>query len=279
MNVIGRPRAAKSGNSDVNIRLPSHAMRYLTREAVTPADMARVLELRHRAFRPGREGPESDADRFDAQSRHLLVEDAATGRLAGCCRFRVLAGPDEIPGTYSATFYDLSRLSGFRAPMLELGRFVAGTGEAGADQLGALRAAWAALTAIVDASGVRLVFGCSSFPGTDPGAYTEAFGLLAARHLAPENWAPGPAAGTILAYAAALAGRPVDRTAALAQMPPLLRSYTAMGGWVSDHAVIDRDLGTIHVFTGLEVDRVPPGRARALRALASSLTGTASAKD
>jgi putative hemolysin len=51
-------------------------------------------------------------------------------------------------------------------------------------------------------------------------------------------------------------------------MPPLLRSYLAMGGWVSDHAVVDRDLGTLHVFTALEIAALPPARARRLRALA-----------
>jgi putative hemolysin len=49
-------------------------------------------------------------------------------------------------------------------------------------------------------------------------------------------------------------------------MPPLLRSYLAMGGWVSDHAVVDTDLGTLHVFTGLEIRRVPQARALTLRA-------------
>jgi hypothetical protein len=33
---------------------------------------------------------------------------------------------------------------------------------------------------------------------------------------------------------------------------------------VSDHAVVDRHLNTLHAFTGLEVRR-PPGRARLLR--------------
>jgi phytoene dehydrogenase-like protein len=53
---------------------------------------------------------------------------------------------------------------------------------------------------------------------------------------------------------------------ALRQMPPLLRSYLAMGGWVSDHAVVDRDLGTLHVCTGVEIAAIPPSRARLLRA-------------
>jgi len=52
------------------------------------------------------------------------------------------------------------------------------------------------------------------------------------------------------------------------QIPPLLRSYLAMGGWVSDHAVIDRQMNTLHVFTGLEIAAIPPNRARLLRTLA-----------
>ena len=51
-------------------------------------------------------------------------------------------------------------------------------------------------------------------------------------------------------------------------MPPLLRSYLTMGGWVSDHAVVDRDLNTLHVFTGLEIASIPAARAKALRASA-----------
>ena len=38
-----------------------------------------------------------------------------------------------------------------------------------------------------------------------------------------------------------------------------------MGGWVSDHAVVDREMNTLHVFTGLEIGRIPPERVRVLR--------------
>jgi putative hemolysin len=60
-----------------------------------------------------------------------------------------------------------------------------------------------------------------------------------------------------------------DRKTALLGVPPLLRTYLGMGGWVSDHAVIDRALDTLHVFTGVEIARIPPARARALRAIAN----------
>jgi putative hemolysin len=59
-----------------------------------------------------------------------------------------------------------------------------------------------------------------------------------------------------------------DLKAAMRHMPPLLRTYLMMGGWVSDHAVIDRQMGTLHVFTGVEIRAIPAARARMLRALA-----------
>ena len=51
-------------------------------------------------------------------------------------------------------------------------------------------------------------------------------------------------------------------------MPPLLRTYLSMGGWVSDHAVVDRQMNTLHVFTGVEISAIPPARKRLLRAVA-----------
>ena len=48
-----------------------------------------------------------------------------------------------------------------------------------------------------------------------------------------------------------------------------LRTYLSMGGWVSDHAVIDASLNTLLVFTALEINAIPPARARLLRNLAA----------
>ena len=52
------------------------------------------------------------------------------------------------------------------------------------------------------------------------------------------------------------------------KMPPLLKTYLMMGGWVSDHAVVDPDLNTMHVFTGVEIKSIPPARKKLLRAVA-----------
>ena len=71
----------------------------------------------------------------------------------------------------------------------------------------------------------------------------------------------------IFRYAARLRRTP-DAKTAMRKMPPLLRTYLVMGGWVSDHAVVDRQMNTLHVFTGLEIGAIPPARKKLLRAVA-----------
>ncbi|MFN0113085.1 MAG: GNAT family N-acetyltransferase [Paracoccaceae bacterium] len=239
--------------------------RYQVREAGGGRDLAAAQALRWRAFRPG-EGPGRDADAFDDRCRHFLVEDrTAGGRLAGCWRLLPFASGSSIAQSYAAQFYDLGALSRYPGPMVEIGRFCTDPDLRDPD---ILRAAWGAVTAHVDANGIGLLFGCSSFAGTDPAPHLDAFARLNGRHLAPRRWMPRAKAPALIRFAGLPPGSP-DPARAIRTLPPLLRTYLAMGGWVSDHAVIDSELGTLHVFTGVETAKVPPGRARILRALAS----------
>ena len=130
-----------------------------------------------------------------------------------------------------------------------------------------LRLAWGAMTAFVDANRIDMLFGCSSFAGTETDNYLDAFAMLKARHLAPKRWWPRIKAAEVFRYAARLRRKP-DLKKAMSGMPPLLRTYLSMGGWVSDHAVVDRQMNTLHVFTGVEISAIPPARKRLLRAVA-----------
>lgn len=241
--------------------------RYRTRLAESADDVEAAQRLRYRAFIAGTgaaERPDGrDVDDFDARCCHVLIEEVRTDRLVATFRLMPLASGAEIGRCYSAQYYELDALGSFDGPMVEMGRFCI---EPGVTDPDILRAAWGAMTAFVDGEGVEMLFGCSSFHGTDAEYYADAFAMLSERHLAPKRWLPRIKAPNVFRFAGRF--RKPDRAKALKRMPPLLKSYLTMGGWVSDHAVVDRDLNTLHVFTGLEIRAIPPGRVRALRAVA-----------
>ncbi len=240
--------------------------RYRARFAETDEDLIRAQRLRYLAFiaaRGGHRDSERDADGFDAICRHVLVEDERTGTLACCFRLLPLSGGCEISRSYSAQYYDLAALQRYEGRMVEMGRFCIHPEWRDPD---ILRVAWGAMTAYVDREGVEMLFGCSSFLGTEADGFMDAFALLSERHVAPRRWLPRVKAPEVFRFARLFRRRKPDARRAMLGMPPLLRTYLVMGGWVSDHAVVDRDLGTMHVFTGLEIRAIPPSRARLLRA-------------
>lgn len=244
--------------------------RYVARLAASAEDLRTAQHLRHLCFvERGGAVPRAagrEADPFDTACEHVLVEEIRSGRAVCCFRLMPLAGGAEIGRSYSAQFYELSALERFAGPMVELGRFCIHPDIRDPD---VLRLAWGALTRVVDDAGVELLFGCSSFGGTEAETYQEAFAVLQERHLAPDRWQPRVKAPEVVRFADCLRPRAADRKRAMSRMPPLLRTYLAMGGWVSDHAVVDAQMNTLHVFTGLEIRAIPPARARALRAVAS----------
>ena len=235
--------------------------RYRARQAISTDDLAAVQKLRSQCFRDGSD-EDADTDQFDIQCNHILVEDASTETLVCCFRLLNFKTGRDIGGSYSAQFYDLKKLENYQQRMVEMGRFCIRPGLKDPD---ILRIAWAAMADYVEENQVELLFGCSSFHGVDADEYEDAFALLKERHLAPKRWLPKVKAPRVFRYATRLKLRKPDLKAAMKGMPPLLRTYLLMGGWVSDHAVVDHDLNTLHVFTGLEIASISPVRKRLLR--------------
>ncbi len=241
--------------------------RFRARQAETAEDVLACQRLRFEVFRAGRgavgEATEGlDRDEFDAACVHFMVEEPRSDRLVCCFRVLPLRNGSEIGRTYSAKYYELSGLTDYPGKMMEMGRFCV---HPDFRDPNILRAAWGAMTRYVEDEGVELLFGCSSFHGVDEDSYMDAFAYLAERHLAPKRWLPRVKAPKVFRFARKLRLKRPDPKNAMVKMPPLLRTYLVMGGWVSDHAVIDNDLNTLHVFTGLEISQVPPNRVRLLR--------------
>ncbi len=234
--------------------------RYRAFEAEGPEDLRAALRLRAGAFPVDREG----GDGHDAACRHVIIEEVASSERVGTFRALPLADGSRIEASYSARHYGLGGLGAWRTPMMEVGRFCIAPARRDGD---ILRIAWGAISCMAERQGAAMLFGCASFRGADAGAHAEAFALLQARHLAPSHWRPRIKSSRVVALASAGA-RSFDPRRAMAKMPPILRTYLAMGGRVSDHAVVDEEMDTLHVFIGVEVDAIPTARRRLLRAVA-----------
>ena len=199
-----------------------------------------VPALRAATFRDGAD----DGDAWDATARHLTVE--RDGALAACARLWAQDGTAMAAG-YSGQFYDLAPLAARHPRAVEVGRVCLARPAPDLPRL-----LLGALARVVDGAGADLLYGCASARGETP---PPALGALAAR-AAP--WGPRRAAG---AEAVAL---PAPGPGPL---PAMLRLYLAFGASVSDHAVVDRDLGTVHVLAMLPMAAIPAARASLLRAM------------
>lgn len=237
---------------------PIRKGKLIARLARGQGDMDRVMDFRRAAFPRAAAVEEDDQDGLSA---HVMVEGEAG--LVGYFRVMLFGWGAGLEQGYAARFYDVGPLAGYARPIAEMGRFCVAPGGVHPD---VLRLAWGAMTRIVDEGQAGLLVGCSSFRGAGWERHRAGLSLLADEFVGPREHLPGQKAAEVVDLR--LAGPVTDRRAALAGLPPLLRTYLGMGGWVSDHAVVDRDLDTLHVFTCVEVDRVPAARAARLRAVA-----------
>lgn len=202
-------------------------------------------------------------DTFDAHCQHLLIRSAHSPQALGAARLRRLQGPDDLASSYSAQFYDLEVLERSQRACLEIGRICIDT--AHRDDPDLLRGLLAGLTRLAQAARAEILMGCASFRGADPDCHAPALAYLATHHLGPAALRPGRRATDVVDLLRA--GDPCPVTG-LRQVPALLRLYLGLGGWVSDHAVIDRALDTLHVFTVVETAAIPAVRLHSLHLLA-----------
>lgn len=240
------------------------------------ADLESVLTLRARAFRSGA----ADGDPFDQSWIHLCSGPVGEAPVA-TVRAAVHADGASLLCGYAAAAYDLRAMAADGGVSVELGRLCTATGGQaaqqqagagqGADTGPALRLLWGAVARLVLNSGAERLIGCTSFRTDDPARIAPALAYLHAHHLGPARLRPGvQAPDTVPLSAFAGAQGAID-------LPPLWRFYLMMGAWVSDHVVIDRDLGTCHLFTCVEVSAMPDHRRRALLRLAATSAGDAAA--
>jgi L-ornithine Nalpha-acyltransferase len=234
------------------------------RLARTPAEADAGFALRFRVFyeemgaRPdaATNAARRDTDAFDAVADHLLVLDHDLGdgpaAVVGTYRLIRREAAERIGEFYSAGEYDISPLLAYPGRVLELGRSC--VHEAYRTR-GTLQLLWRGIAAYVFQLRIDLMFGCASLPGTDLDALAPMLSYLHHNHLAPPALRPRALAHRYVPMDR-LDPSGVDLRAALAELPPLVKGYLRLGGFVGDGAVLDSQFNTTDVCVVVKTDLV-----------------------
>ena len=234
------------------------------RLAQSAADVDAALALRYRIFYekmgarplPGMEQRRRDYDGFDEICDHLLVLDHSRGAgpeaVVGTYRLIRRAAAERFGTFYSAAEYDIAPLIAYPGEILELGRSCV---DAGYRARPVMQLLWSGIATYVFHYDIALMFGCASLPGTDPDALTVPLSYLYYHHLAP------PALRARALPERFVEMRRFDPAAldpmrTLAALPPLIKGYLRLGGFVGDGAVIDEQFNTTDVCIVVKTDLV-----------------------
>ncbi len=254
-------RATEAGaEKPVNVRAGNIQIRL----AESPAEVRAAQALRYRVFCEEM-GSKSTAemtaarrefDSFDAHCEHLLVFDMSrAGRpesVVATYRMMRREAAEKRGQFYSSDEYDITKLIEFPGEVLEVGRscvhpdFRRGL---------IMQLLWRGIAEYVFYYDIEILFGCASLPGTDPDANALPLAYLYHKHLAPPELRVRALPERYVDMRRTETDA-IDEAAAKAVLPPLIKGYLRLGGYVGDGAVIDPDFNTTDVCVMVRTDWV-----------------------
>ena len=197
-----------------------------------------------------------DFDDFDPLCDHLLVIDHNRGPgpegVVGTYRLIRRAAAARAGAFYSSHEYDIGRLIALPGEILELGRSCV---DAEYRNSGTMQLLWRGIAAYVWELKIELMFGCGSLPGTDLKALALPLSYLYHNHLAPLELRPVALADRY-ADMRLMPADQIDKRQALNELPPLIKGYLRLGGYIGDGAVIDHQFNTTDVCIVVKTDQV-----------------------
>src|SRR5260221_5031682 len=236
----------------------------VVRLAERPSEVAASQALRYRVFyeemgaepTPEMALARRDFDRFDDVADHLLVIDHARGTgpqsVIGTYRLIRRTAAKRVGRFYSAEEYDISTMVAYPGEILELGRSCV---DASARNRPTMQLLWRGIAAYVFHHQIALMFGCASLPGIDPDALAVPLSYLHHHHLAPPELRPRALPQRYLDMRR-LDPAALDPARARADLPPLIKGYLRLGGFVGDGAGIDQQFNTTDVCVVVKTDLV-----------------------
>jgi L-ornithine Nalpha-acyltransferase len=234
------------------------------RIATSSAEIDAAQALRYRVFfqemgaTPDRAaaGTHRDGDAFDAIADHLLVVDHSIGPgpegVVGTYRLIRAEAAAKLGRFYSADEYDIRPITRFPGKVMELGRSCV---HADYRNRAVMQLLWRGIAAYVFLHRIDLMFGCASLPGTEPDDLETELTYLYYNHLAPVELRPRALPHRYVEMRR-LDRDEIEPRRALAKLPPLIKGYLRLGGFVGDGAVIDWQFNTTDVAVVVKTDLV-----------------------
>lgn len=237
------------------------------------ADVRRAQKLRYKVFYEEMTAiPDAatklarrDVDGFDAICDHVLVFDHDASRnvfgrmqpaVVGTYRLLRQAIAERHGGFYTAGEFDIAGLIERHPTLkfLELGRSCVLKPYRNKRTVELL---WHGVWSYVLRHDVDVMIGCASLEGTDPDKLALPLSFLHHFAPAPEEWAARALPGRYVDMNR-MPKEAIDAKTALHELPPLVKGYLRLGGFVGQGAVVDYQFGTTDVLMILPRSQINP---------------------
>ncbi|KAA5605381.1 GNAT family N-acetyltransferase [Roseospira marina] len=197
---------------------------------------------------------ERDFDAFDEIADHLLVIDHSLGngpeRVVGTYRLMRREHAARAGRFYTSAEYDISAIVNQPCEVMELGRSCVDVRYRNRHTMQQL---WRGIAAYVFRHDVGLMFGCASLHGNDVEEHAAALSYLHHCHLAPEALRP-VVLPQFYQTMNLMPPEAYDARRVLAGLPPLVKGYLRLNGYVGDGAYIDQQFNTTDVCVIVKTD-------------------------
>ncbi|MFG1461446.1 GNAT family N-acyltransferase [Xanthobacter sp. DSM 24535] len=236
------------------------------RLARTARDVRRAQRLRYKVFYEEMSAvPDAaariarrDVDAFDSICDHMLVLDYEAGKMVlgrrkpkvvGTYRLLKQEVADRHGGFYTQSEFDVNRIVDAHPGLkfLELGRSCVLKPYRNKRTVELL---WHGVWAYILRNNIDVMIGCASLEGTDPEALALQLSFLHHHALAPVEWRARALDKRYVSMDRIPKGE-INMKAALHALPPLVKGYLRLGGFVGEGAVVDHQFGTTDVLVVL----------------------------
>jgi len=213
-----------------------------------------------------------DFDEYDTVCDHLLVIDHELPEeqsVVGTYRLIRREMAARRGSFYSSSEFDVSRLADYPGEILELGRACVAPAYRGRG----INLLFRGIAGYASRYNIELMFGCASLPGIDPQVLALPLSYLYYYYLAP----PALRATAIpdkYVDMRQIPSQEIDTAVAMLQVPPLLKAYLRLGGFIGDGAVIDRQFQTTDVCVIVKTDLITEKYARHYQPMAREVPAT-----